>query len=219
MNEAEKYAELFRKSDFRATVDFSKDSLKDTVDGAFHDCSDGRGLLATVFEYMVLGPHTLGATPGLANHIALASWGTSKTNLKHVNIAIDRVKRAGFEPGWHDINRRGVHCGQQGKMAAGEIYTLPKQEFSPLEAAELIATRGGVSLDRGDRPHKEKALIFNLIPYSTRMPDADNQMFDFDKWFLDLVEVKIPPHVLVASIAETIKLLSPVRDVRIMVEG
>lgn len=214
---AENYQELFKSNRFNPVVVYGDQGLVGTQDGAFHDCSDGRGLAIAVFNHHVLGPKTLGATPGLANYVAATEFIPTTTKPKHLAIAIEKIQRMGFEPGFHDITGHGVHCGQQAKMQEGKITTLPAQSYSPMEAAGVISDLRGGRTDR-DGGHKERDLIFNMIPWSTRIPDGNNQRFVFDGWIFNEMKIRIKPEVLVASIVQTISLLSGVRDVVIMAE-
>ncbi len=218
MQTPEQHKELFAQYGFRPVVVYGADGLSNTQDRAFHDCSDGRGLAISVFDHHVLGPKSLGATPGLANYIAAAEFIHTQTKPKHLQMAIEAVRKIGFEPAFHDIHTHGIHCGQQLKMSSGEISTLPKQSYSPQTAADTIGAVHGGRTDRGDSPHEEYDLIFNMIPWSTRIPNGSDQRFVFDGWIFAAMKINIKPQVLVASIAETISLLSPVRDVMIMAE-
>ena len=214
----EKYKELFAQYGFNPVVVYGANGLSDTQAGAYHDCSDGRELAIATFNHHVLGPKTLGATPGLANYIATTEFISTQTKPKHLQNAIDAIQKIGFIAGFHDIHAHEIHCGQQLKMSSGEIRTLPRQAYTPQEAANVIGSIHGGRTDRGDNAHLEEDLIFNMIPWSTRIPDGSRQRFVFDGWVFDAMNINIKPQVLVASITETISLLSPVRDVVIMAE-
>ncbi len=207
------YESLFKSYGMNVVVDQTRSGLSKVVVDGYNHCGDGRGLAGIVQNKVkVLGPKVFGATIGLADIMA-ADEREDRTSLHHLEKAIFRVKGFGFTPSYHNINKHEVHCGQQAKMVNPGIKGLPPQEFTPLEAAERIRERGGDNINlKGE--HEETELLFNLVESTTRVPDANNQRFCVDAWFLQ--RLGISSQVIVSSIVETASLLSRVNTVRIM---
>lgn len=207
-----KYEDLFRNYGLQVIVDKTKSGLSQVVVGGYNHCGDGRGISGFFTNKQELGPKVFGATIGLADIMA-ADERDDRTRIHHLEKAIFRVNGFGYASSYHNIDKHELHCGQQAKMASTGIKGIPPQEFTPLEAAKLIDERGGSQI-KVHGEHKETELWINLVQATTRIPDAKDQRFCVDVWFLE--RLGISTATIVGSIVETARLLSDVNTVRIM---
>jgi hypothetical protein len=122
--------------------------------------------------------------------IAMETY-SSSTTLNDLLSTISYVGSMGFSAGGHDIFEDDVHCGHQREMTRSGIPGIPLQGFTPKEGMDLILEYGGRHLSRGDAPHREREVWINRIPFSTRVQDAEHQVFMVDAWLATMAGIAL----------------------------
>jgi hypothetical protein len=169
-------------------------------------CVDGRIDSSKQDEFG--GPKIQGGALGVAAMLARMENASSIT-AQHVEEACNRIKKAGYNSGVHDVSDRDLHCGRM--VVSEQVGDLP-WGITFDDSAKIITDHSGAHTHL-DGQHGESIVNVNFVEGTTRIPDPDNQKFQLDAWFAQQIGLDLD--LVLGDAVKTVELLDGPKIARI----